>query len=1035
MSSNENEFITLMPFRDVVDFEIEEIFISNKRRIKQLMNDHKIFDHIKEHRLSKLLDLDTYSSCDYYDEAKFNQNMKNSDTHFNIFSMNIRSLPLHGSELNIFLSMLKVKFEIIVLTEIGAKNISTVENLFPDYWFVHVIPEKSTKGGIGIYITKQISQEDFEIMDDFQLDKICECEQCTFESLAIYLKHFNIEYLLIAIYRHPNGKVLHFNESLNAVLNKCSSRFVTVVAGDTNIDIMNYNEKFVSEFLNTMLGSKFLPYITLPTRITHHSATCIDHIFIRLPNKKMQWTITSGLFYCAISDHLPSFSLIKTNSLKTRNRPLIRLYGEKNCTNFCDKMTNFDWNEIYRSSDDWYGDFIKHIKTIFDASFPLVKLSRKRSHDKPWVTTALKNSIAHNHRLYKKSLTSENPLHDEQYKTYNSILRKCLRKSECQYYKRLFEDKKNASINTWKALGPIINPSKSKRNVGIRKIKQDGRYITDNEHISQIFNEYFCNVGRKLGDKIPNRNMDFAHYLPQPIENSFYLSPVCKQDVLKEIKRLNPRKSAGPDNIGNKILQLCPDIFSQNLTVIFNHYIDKGEYPQALKIAKVIPIYKKGERSITSNYRPISLLSVFDKIFEKLVCHKLLNFFEKNKIFYDFQFGFRKLHSTTLALIELTDHIRKRIDEGHIVLSFFVDFTKAFDTVDHNILLYKLGHYGIRGHAQKFMKSYLTNRFQYTYVNGHQSTLDEIKCGVPQGSVLGPILFLIYINDLHFSMNECLTRLFADDTCLCIHDADPKILKQKATLNFQLFAEWCKCNKLTINYDKTNFILFHAKNKKIPLYFDKIESNEHVIKRVSTTRYLGIFIDEKLNWQEHISYIHKSLLIYYGIFNRIKFFVNKDVVRQLYFAFVFSRIKYGIEVYGSCSQEQLLRIQVVQSGLLKLLLKVDRRTNTDYLHRYVRLLKVCDIYKQQLLCFVTNVIHKRVPENFHNYFTYRTTAHNIRNQGLVIEFGRTNYGYLTVRNVGARLWNSLSRDIIEKLSQLNFRKHISSYYIDTYNET
>ena len=864
-----------MPFRDIVNYDIEELSIGSKKRIQQLMNDHGITEYIKEHRLSKVLEIDNITSCEYYDEDQFNRLTRNKDAHLNVFSLNIRSLPLHGVELVIFLSMLKAKFHIIIITEIGAKNLSTVENLFPDYWFEHVPPNNSTKGGVGIYITKDILKEDYEIMDNISLRKTCGCVQCNFESLFVYVKYCKIECMVAGVYHHPNGKIPHFNESISVALNKCPTKYVTIIASDNNIDLMNFNEKNVSEFLNTMLGFKFLPYITLPTRITYHSATCIDHIFIRVPDKKQQWNVTSGLFYCSISDHLPNFVSLKTDSIKTINRPKIRLYGNQNCSKFRNLMTEFDWTTIYRSSDDWYGDFVRQVKQFFDTSFPLVKLSRKRSHDKPWVTTAIKISIAHNHRLYRKSLTSANEHHNVEYKTYNNILRKCIRKSESIYYQKLFEDKKNAAINTWKALGPIINPSKSNKQTGINKIKHNGKFITDNKDISNIVNDYFCNIGKRLSEKIPNRNNDFTQFLPPRVQNSFYLGPVSQQDVLKEIKMLHPRKAAGPDNIGNKILLLCPELFSYNLTVIYNHYIEIGEYPQALKIAKVIPIFKKSDRCLPSNYRPISLLSVFDKIFEKLICRKLVDFFEKNNILYNFQFGFRKLHSTTLALIELTDNIRKLIDDGNIVLSFFVDFTKAFDTVDHRILLHKLNHYGIRGHAHDFIKSYLTNRSQYTYINGEQSKTDNITCGVPQGSVLGPVLFLIYVNDLYRSVNECLTRLFADDTCISTYNKDAAKLKQIAKRSFKLFANWCECNKLTINYDKTNFILFHAKNKKIPQDFDKIEIDEKIIKRVSTTKYLGIYLDEQLLWKEHISYVHKSLLKYYGIFNRIKCFVTK----------------------------------------------------------------------------------------------------------------------------------------------------------------
>ena len=229
-------------------------------------------------------------------------------------------------------------------------------------------------------------------------------------------------------------------------------------------------------------------------------------------------------------------------------------------------------------------------------------------------------------------------------------------------------------------------------------------------------------------------------------------------------------------------------------------------------------------------------------------------------------------------------------------------------------------NYGIRGHTHKFIKSYLTNRSQFTYVNGAQSRTERITCGVPQGSVLGPLLFLVYVNDLHRCIQTCFTRLFADDTCFSMFNKNPHALRLRAVANFKQFAKWCECNRLTINYDKTNFILFHAKNKNIPFDFDKIEVNGNVIKRVASTKYLGMYIDEGFTWQKHVSYLHKSLLKYYGIFNRIKYFVNKSITRQLYFAFVYSRIKYGIEVYGSCAQELIQKLQVVQNGLLKLLL-------------------------------------------------------------------------------------------------------------------
>ena len=219
---------------------------------------------------------------------------------------------------------------------------------------------------------------------------------------------------------------------------------------------------------------------------------------------------------------------------------------------------------------------------------------------------------------------------------------------------------------------------------------------------------------------------------------------MSENELLKEVKRLNPRKSSGADNIGARLVQLCRIVFAENLTKIYNNAIAKGEYPAQLKIAKVIALYKRGVKYNPGNYRPISLLSCLNKLFEEILCKRLARFLEINHILFDYQFGFRKLHSTTLALIEFTDNIRKVLYEGNYAINVFVDLTKAFDTVDHEILLDKMDRYEIRGQTNDFFKSYLKNWKQYTVTNGVESYIYDVKCGVPQGSVFGPLLFSLY---------------------------------------------------------------------------------------------------------------------------------------------------------------------------------------------------------------------------------------------------------------------------------------------------
>ena len=261
-------------------------------------------------------------------------------------------------------------------------------------------------------------------------------------------------------------------------------------------------------------------------------------------------------------------------------------------------------------------------------------------------------------------------------------------------------------------------------------------------------------------------------------------------------------------------------------------------------MAKVITLYKKGKRYEANNYRPISLLSIFDKLFEKLLCRRVMKFLNANNILFKFQYGFRKLHSTTLALIEFTDSVRCFLDDGNYVISIFVDLTKAFDTVDHGMLLYKLDRYGIRGYANDFFRTYLTNRVQYTVINGTQSVLNAVTCGVPQGSVLGPLFFALYINAIYESVGMDHVQLFADDIALYMWHKNLTTLVEEIKLKFSHLYMWYARNKVIINRDKTNFVLFHTVNKPIPNNFLTIQTEFMSIDRVPFFKYLGVTLDE-----------------------------------------------------------------------------------------------------------------------------------------------------------------------------------------------
>ena len=355
----------------------------------------------------------------------------------------------------------------------------------------------------------------------------------------------------------------------------------------------------------------------------------------------------------------------------------------------------------------------------------------------------------------------------------------------------------------------IVNKNKSKQNQSKFKLN-DGSVTTNKLEICEKFNNFFIGIGPTLANKIPKQSQSLESFMTAQLFNSLYLSNVSHEEVINIVNYLKP-SSPGYDEISADILRLILPSICKPLAYILNLSLTQGIFPTELKVANVIPLYKTDDPILFNNYRPVSILCMLSKVFEKVMYSRLSQFLDTYQILFEKQFGFRKQHSTYMALLTLIDKISKCVQNGDFVVGIYLDFSKAFDTVNHDILFRKLEWYGIRGIALDWFKSYLTGRTQFVTYNGVSSTPQTIKCGVPQGSILGPLLFLIYINGLANTCKTSLPILFADDTNIFTTGKNQHELESNINDELCRISAWLKVNKLSLNIKKTHYMIFTTK--------------------------------------------------------------------------------------------------------------------------------------------------------------------------------------------------------------------------------
>ena len=956
-------------------------------------------------------------SCKYYTDKEFISEIREHKG-LSFLHTNIASLSKHFENLIHLLHSFQ-GLKIIGVSETRINKYNKKSSNFQIKGYTLLCNEtEAAAGGTALYVSDSLT---FKPRDDLsKLAYVPKLLESTFIEVESK-KKANI--IIGCLYKHPTMSVKEFNLSVMGpvldLINKEGKRLVLL--GDFNINLLDYQENSeVKNFIDILQSHLIFPTINLPTRVTSLSSTLIDNVLISPFDSK----IYAGNLVVSISDHMPQVAIISNEfeEVISTTKPITTQNWSKFDENkFKEEFTSLNWEEILQidqnDPDLSFQNFYKRMLEIIENNVPKQKLTKKqlnRKH-KPWITKGIKKSIYKRDNIFQKFLKEKNPILKNdffyRYKKYRNLLVKVIRDSKTQHYNKFFNENLQNSKKIWEGVNELTNNQKKNKTTNI-SIKLHDKIVSDPKTVANEFNAYFSNIAGKVRSKIPETKASYKDYQTKRCQGSFFFRPTDKEEVIKVINSLDLTKSTGPKSIPNRILKLMKNEIASILSKIFNLSMCTGKFIETLKLVKVVPVFKnKGSPLDMGNFRPISLLSNIDKIFEKLIHKRMASYLEANNVLYKNQFGFRQKNSTVHSLISLTETVRSAIENNNLACGIFIDLQKAFDTVDHDILLDKLHNYGFRGLSNNWIRSYLTGRVQFVHIQGENSIQREVKYGVPQGSVLGPLLFLLYINDLPNSLLCGQPYIFADDTAILYTERNPKALQKRINIDLKLLLKWLKANELSLNVAKTETILFKDSRKTIEFKF-KIKLDGKRLIFQNFVNYLGVLIDKNLNWSYHQEKVANDLRKINGLLSRIRYYLPRNLLRNIYFALFHSKLLYAIQVWGQCLT-LTSRISKLQKSAIRLLSFSNYHAASAPLFKELEILSTPNILFSLNIKLAHKILNLESPRTVQETLNLCYVRNTYSTRGATIHLlvkpyvRTTNFGYKSIKNQIISHWNSL----------------------------
>lgn len=892
-------------------------------------------------------------TCHKLDTAEECENILKSKFQLKVLTFNIRSIGNHFDHFLVLLKRINVDFDIIILTECWL-NENTLVGTIEGYSVFRTTIEFNKAGGVVTYVKSNLNATMHE-------PNVSEANCLVIEIPDVVT--------LLGIYRSPSFEnPTSFLESLEELLNSTPSKGKQILlAGDINIDILaDTNKKKKFDYLCITAEHGLIPAITQPTR----QDSCLDHIFI---SQKIQ----AEAIVCKtdITDHYVAIVGLNYAATKPSKKRLITKIDYASVES---EIEAIDWTRVTELDDleEAANIFMETITSIINKNTKTITVSRSKYNIKPWITPGLIKCMKNRDTLHAKYRKDPDCIIKKTtYLRYRNFFTNLLHTLKHEHEKQMLEQSRYSPKKLWTTIKDICYTKTPKSSATSLLTIEIDELASINK-----CNEYFSTIGQKLANKtlstlgetedsLASKRTVAAESVP-----SLFLNPTDALEIKTIIKNLPTQSAPGLDGINNKLIKRLNESLAGPLAHICNISMSDGKFPEVWKTAAVSPIHKSGPKNDPANYRPISLLATFSKVLEKIVNKRLVNFIENHNLLSNRQYGFRRGMSTEDAVGDLVNLVTSVLDGGEACIGVFLDLAKAFDTVSVPILLNKLESFGIRGVVLEWFRSYLSLRRQRIKINNSVSDSNTVTFGVPQGSILGPTLFIIYLNDIS-SVRNCDGQLFcyADDTAVVFRGSSWEAAARRADQGMAMIADWLGANLLTLNTDKTKFVTFHrtrASEPPSPLsvkahfcgkWRTEIGDEQNTpnsvtcqcpeLFRTSAIKYLGITLDQFLSFKEHIHIMSGRVRKVINIMKLLRNSAEKELLREIYIAICQSLICYCLPIWGGAAKTHLIELERAQRSVIKVMLKKEIKYPTEKLHKDSKLLSVRGlfVYRSALL--------------------------------------------------------------------------------------